>query len=199
MNKEEYLKKLAELLKDLPQEEREDILFDYEEHFNIGMEKGRAEDEISKALGDPKSVAKQIKVEHMIKKAENKPSASGMLEATLAAAGLGVFNLIFIVGPAMLLVAIILGLFITGLAVIFAGITTILAPLLQPLFPKLINMSSDAGVWGTLSVMAHGAGLTILGIILVVLMAYMSKWLYKLMIKYLKLNLRIINGRSERF
>jgi uncharacterized membrane protein len=196
MNKEEYLKKLAELLKDMPHDDKEDIISDYEEHFNIGIENGRDEEEISKALGDPKTVVKQIKVEYMIKKAENKPSASGMFEAALAAAGLGIFNLIFILGPGMVLLGIMAALFVTGVAVFFSGIATIMAPLLQPIFPQYINLPTSGGIWGTLVIMAQGAGLTVLGIALVTGMVYLAKWLYKMLIKYLKLNLKIINGRS---
>jgi uncharacterized membrane protein len=45
--------------------------------------------------------------------------------------------------------------------------------------------------------MAGGIGVTIAGILLVVLMAYVAKWFYNLMIKYLKLNLKIIKGRKK--
>jgi len=61
MNKDEYLEKLTRLLKDMPKEDKEDILLDYEEHFMVGLEKGRTEEEISKALGDPETVANRLK------------------------------------------------------------------------------------------------------------------------------------------
>jgi len=51
MNKKEFLGRLSELIHDLPKEEREDIIFDYEEHFRIGIEKGREEGEIAVSLG----------------------------------------------------------------------------------------------------------------------------------------------------
>ncbi len=198
MNKDEYLERLTELVKDMPKEEREDILLDYEEHFMIGLEKGRTEEEISRALGDPETVAKQIKVEQKIKKAEDKPSVGSMYEAALAAAGLGFFNLVFIAGPALLLAAIIAGLFLTGLAVIFSGILTTISPLFQVLFPNnTFHLPAGSGFFGNLVIMAGGIGLTIAGIILVVLMAYIAKWFYNLMIKYLKLNLKIIKGRKK--
>lgn len=74
MNKDEYLEKITKLLKDMSKEDSKDILLDYEEHFMVGLEKGRTEEEISRALGNPEKVAKQIKVEYMIKKAEDKPT-----------------------------------------------------------------------------------------------------------------------------
>ncbi len=127
MNKDEYIEKLSKLLKKLPKEEREDILWDYEEHFMIGLEKGRSEEEISKALGNPKTLAKQIKTEYMVKKAEDKQSASSMFEAILSAAGLGIFNLIFVAVPALILIAILLTFFVLSGAMVFGGIYITLA------------------------------------------------------------------------
>lgn len=57
MNKKEYLAKLRMYLQGLPISEIEDIISDYEEHFNIGISKGKSEEEISMELGDPKEVA----------------------------------------------------------------------------------------------------------------------------------------------
>lgn len=48
-------------LQGLPISELEDIISDYEEHFNIGISKGKSEEEISKELGDPKEVALSYK------------------------------------------------------------------------------------------------------------------------------------------
>lgn len=198
MNKDEYLEKLTELVKDMPEEDREDILSDYEEHFIIGLGKGRTEEEISRALGNPETVAKQIKVEQKIKKAEDKPSVGSIYEAALAATGLGFFNLVFIAGPALLLAAIIVGLFLTGLAIIFSGILATMSPVLHLLYPQQnLHLPSSSGFIGNLVIIGGGIGITIAGILLVVLMAYIAKWFYNLMIKYLKLNLKIIKGRKK--
>ncbi|KAF5089110.1 HAAS signaling domain-containing protein [Methanobacterium aggregans] len=196
MNKWEYLEKLDELLNELPEEDREDILSDYEEHFQIGLENGRTEEELSRALGDPKTVAKQIKAEYMITKAEDKPSAGSMLEAVLAAAGLGLFNMIFVAVPAMGFAAIMVALFVVGLAVVFTGILAIFSPLLNVIFPNYIHLPVSKGIFGTLIMIGGGMGLTVLGTVWVVIMAYVSKWFYDLAIRYLKLNLRIIKGRE---
>ncbi len=200
MNKKEYLEELSRLLRKLPKEDREDIISDYGEHFAIGLEKGRSEEEISRALGNPKNVAKQIKADHIIKKAENKPSVGGMIEAILAAMGLGLFNLIFVAVPVLIVAAIILTLFVAGFAMILSGIYWVLSPLLHLIIPQLELpqfVSSPESFWNIVVVMAGGIGLTAGGIILVVAMAYIAKWFYELMIKYLKLNLRIIKGRKR--
>lgn len=61
MNKKEYLAKLRMYLQGLPISELEDIISDYDEHFNIGISKGKSEEEISRELGDPKEVALSYK------------------------------------------------------------------------------------------------------------------------------------------
>jgi uncharacterized membrane protein len=202
MNKKEYLEELSRLLRKLPKEDRKDIISDYEEHFAIGLEKGRTEEEISRALGNPKNVAKQLKADHIIKKVEDKPSVGGIIEAILAAMGLGLFNLIFVSVPVLIVAAIILTLFVAGFAMILAGIYWVLSPLLHLIIPQIALpqfVSSPEGFWNIVVIIAGGIGLTAGGIILVVVMAYIAKWFYELMIKYLKLNLRIIKGRKRDF
>ena len=58
MNKDDYLKELTRLLWKLPKDERDDVVSDYHEHFIIGIEKGRSEEEIAKAVGNPKKRGK---------------------------------------------------------------------------------------------------------------------------------------------
>lgn len=59
MNRKEYLKKLSELLWDLPKEEREEALEYYENYFE---EAGpRKEEEVIRELGNPETVAAMIR------------------------------------------------------------------------------------------------------------------------------------------
>ena len=202
MNKKEYLDQLSKLLRTLPKEDREDIISDYQEHFAIGLEKGRTEEEISRALGNPKNVAKQIKADNLVKKAQDKPSIGSIIGAILATMGLGLFNLIFVAIPVLVVAVIILILFVAGIIIIFTGIYWVLVPFLHLIIPQLaiptfINSGNE--ILNILVVVLSGIGLTAGGIILVVLMAYITKWFYELMIKYLKLNLRIIKGRERDF
>ena len=63
MNKKEFLKELEERLIGISKEDKKEILQDYEEHFKIGKKKKRTEEEISKSLGEPKEIAKEIREE----------------------------------------------------------------------------------------------------------------------------------------
>lgn len=60
MSKEGFLKELSSYLRKLPEEERQDILLDYEEHFQFGLEEGKTESEIIQSLGSPKVIAKEL-------------------------------------------------------------------------------------------------------------------------------------------
>lgn len=61
MNKQEFLKELKQNLRGFSQEEIDDILYDYEEHFSIGLSSGKTEEEIAEDLGNPKDIAQQYK------------------------------------------------------------------------------------------------------------------------------------------
>jgi uncharacterized membrane protein len=61
MNKEEFLKTLENYLEGFTEEEKAEILYDYEEHFRIGLENGKTEDALIEELGDPLNIATQYK------------------------------------------------------------------------------------------------------------------------------------------
>ena len=56
MNKIEFLSRLNRALEHLPQQEREDILNDYDEHFRISAEMGKTEEETAEGLGSPEEL-----------------------------------------------------------------------------------------------------------------------------------------------
>ena len=66
MNREEYLKRLSFLLKDLPEEEIEDAIAYYEDYFEeAGEDK---EEQVIRELGSPEKIAKMISRESIQKK-----------------------------------------------------------------------------------------------------------------------------------
>lgn len=198
MNKEEYLKKLSKLIKKVPVDEKNELLLDYEEHFRIGIENGRTEEEISKALGDPANVAKQIKADYMVKKAEDKPSPTSIIEALTAVAGLGLFN-IFIAVPSLLLAVVIISLVLAGSAVIIIGILITLSPLIHVFLPNLIYIPVNGGLVSTLIWVLFGIALTVAGTIFVLVMSYAANRLYQIVIKLLKSNLDDIKENTMVF
>lgn len=72
--------------------------YEYQEHFRIGLEEGKSEADIAQSLGDPNVIAKQFNVDHLVQKAEENTTVSNILKAVLATLGLGIFNLVFVLG-----------------------------------------------------------------------------------------------------
>lgn len=66
MTKNEYIKRLKEKLIHLPLDQVDDILYDYEEHFQIGIENGKTEDEIAIELGKPEMIAAQYRYSQVL-------------------------------------------------------------------------------------------------------------------------------------
>ncbi|MGN1344975.1 MAG: HAAS signaling domain-containing protein [Traorella sp.] len=52
MNKEEYMRNLESALKNCSMDRKQEILADFNEHFEIGLNEGRSEEEICESLGD---------------------------------------------------------------------------------------------------------------------------------------------------
>ena len=193
MNKKEFLGRLSELIKDISEEEKKDILFDYEEHFRIGLEKGREEEEIAVSLGDPKVIAKQSRASCILKEAEKTTSASNIIRAIFAAVGLGFFNLVIVLGPAIGLLGIFVALFASAFAITISGVAVLFGALIGPVFAWNVYIPFAAVVSIPL-----GIGLTALGLLFLIGTFYLTKFFYKLSISYLKMNLQIITNRRNR-
>lgn len=58
MKKYEFMYRLDKALGSIAESEKNDIMNDYEEHFRIGAENGKTDDEICDSLGNPEELAK---------------------------------------------------------------------------------------------------------------------------------------------
>lgn len=61
VNKNEFLKIIREGLNDFPQQELDEIIYDYEEHFRNALSDGKTEEEIISTLGDPFVIVNQYR------------------------------------------------------------------------------------------------------------------------------------------
>ena len=57
MNKKDFMNELYALLSPLDENERRDIMRDFEEHFVAGREKGKSDEQICRELGSPRQCA----------------------------------------------------------------------------------------------------------------------------------------------
>lgn len=187
MRKYEFLRILEIYLKGLPQDEIRDIISDYEEHFDIGLSKGKTGEEISKELGDPKEIAENYVSSGGTNKFNMDHQEDYLPPKNVFTIILLIFlNAIIIFGPYMLVLGILLGIFGTGLGFILGGIAilfgapfAIFLPFLTPHF---------------LTALGFGMALGILGVLIIILGIYLSKGLYRLTLKYINWNVKIVKG-----
>lgn len=60
MTKNEYLEKLKEILTGIETDLAREIVEDYEEHFEMGLKKGKTEEQVCEELGDINEIAKEL-------------------------------------------------------------------------------------------------------------------------------------------
>ena len=189
-NEQEYIRILTDRLKGtLPSEDLEDLLSDYREHFRIGKAEGRSEEELFSSLGSPDEVAKEIKATHLVKKAEHTCSCKNIFHATMATLGLGLFNLVFVLVPFIILVVMLLAVLLVGVAFTVFGPAAFVYAILQMLgFPSFsIWLYPAAGIFFSI-------GMTAVGLLLIIGDFYLARFFYHVGIRYLKWNIHIITG-----
>ena len=201
MSREKFLESLRNQLKNIPNEEIEEILQDYRDHITIGMENGRNEEELIKSLGDPKEIAKQLNANYHIKNAETKTSASNIIRALYATAGLGFFNLIFVLPLFFIILALLFVLSAVPLSLIFAGIVVIMVCVSNFLAPDYFFKNFDVAISTPEAVGASliSIGLVSMGLLILIAAYYASKAIFKLVLRYLKFNLNIIQNKEEKY
>ena len=189
MNKKQFFKELREELKQLPKEDFSSIMEDFEEHFEIGLSKGRNEEEIVESLGTPNTIAKHAKAYFLVRRAEEKSSVINFLRAIYATIGLGFFNLIFMSGILLGVSFLLFGFFLAAGAIVFAGIASIVSPFIAPYIESI-----TLGGINPMALFFFGFGLTAFGLLFFIANGYIARWFYNIIIKYLKMNIKIITG-----
>jgi uncharacterized membrane protein len=189
VNKNEFLITLERSLSNFTNDERREILYDYEEHFRIGEEIGKSEEQLIGELGDPDQIARQYRANQRIDLAEAEPSTKNIFRAVFAAISLGFFNLIFVFGPFMGIVGALIGFFAAAIGITVAGGGMMLGVLLAPVIPEFINLPGGAAAG---MFIFYGAGTMALGALFFIGVCYITKYFYIGTVKYLKWNLSII-------
>ncbi|WP_422484651.1 DUF1700 domain-containing protein [Gudongella sp. DL1XJH-153] len=191
VNSPEYLKRLRSYLAELSESELREVLLDYEEHFNIGRDKGKTDDEISAELGSPKEVAESIlstigpEEKANPNTATAKPADDGVKRFLIILLLLGL-NIVFLAGPAVAVLGVIVGIFGAGIGFVVGGVGLMIgAPF----------TSFMAGfVPGMLTSLAFGIGLSALGALVFIFGIYLSKLFYRLASMYIEWNKKVINS-----
>lgn len=188
MTKNEYINTLDRSLGRMSSEEKQEILYDYQEHFTIGLGNGQTEDQICSELGDPRFIARQYRVGSIVKQAEENKTGTNMARAVFAIFSLGLFNLIFILPVFLILVSVLITLYSTAIALTVSGIALFVGRLLEPVFPEFISIPDlDPGI-----IIFASIALTSFGILFCIADAYITRFFYRITIKYIKANIGMV-------
>jgi uncharacterized membrane protein len=126
---------------------------------------------------------------HLVKKAENVRSCRNIFHAVIATLGLGLFNLVFVLVPFILLVLMLLFVFIIGVIFTTFGPIAFVSSVLQ-----LAGRSAFAIWLSPVAGLFIATGMTSLGLLLVIGDYYLARFFYHVGITYLKWNISTITG-----
>ncbi len=194
MTREKFLSDLKASLGRMSDEERREVIYDYEEHFRMGAAEGKTEEQIAQSLGNPRHIGRSYAIDALLEepKEGGGVKAASVLRAVFASISLTFFNVIFILGPFLGLVGVLIGLWATVAGLALSGVGTALSPIAAPIVPGFLNLG---GVSPAFLVFA-GIGVAGLG-----LLAGFGMWkLTRLFVRgtaaYLRFNARIITRRK---
>lgn len=193
MKRAEFISELRKELIGIPKVDIEDIIRDQEEMINDAIAAGRNETAIIYSFGDPKELAKSLKAEIKIDQATDEKKLSKQVRGVFGAVGallvLAPFNLIFVLGPFLA----VLGITFAGWAVAMAlGLVALV--MMGTFFAEFIFLGSALTV--QLSTFFTFLGCIGLAALFVVGMYSITKFIFKLILSYLKWNLNFIKNQA---
>lgn len=192
MNRNEFVSTLRNGLGNISSASIEEILYDYREHFDIGLEQGKTEDEISQSLGDPKLIARQYRAEYIVHQADKHSSGTNVLRAVFAGISLGFFNLIFMIPVFAVVLSVLASFYAVSLSLAIAGLLSFLAAILSPVLPWLSMPPLSPAIIAFAAISITSLGLLIgLGTI------QLTKWCLKLTAGYIKSNINLVSKKES--
>lgn len=184
MVKNEFFRNLSHLLRELPKKERDEILADLEEHFTIGFNEGKTEEEMIQELGDPKDIANAELADYHATNPIKPTAVTSATRSFLLAMVLIFFNLIIVLGP-------LLGIFFGYIGLWFGAVSMVASPLLS--FLSLVQSGFDAFLF-TFFVSLACCGV---GLLLSIALIYTGKYLWYACVGYYRFNMDLITGRKR--
>lgn len=193
MKKKDYLDLLKVALNGLPSEEIADIMRDQEEFIREAIAAGRNEEEVLQSLGNPIELARNLKAEIKIVKAQDEKHFVDKIKGVLSAVGavlvLAPFNLIFVLGPLFALIGVLVGGWAAALSLLGVFIF-----LMVIFFGFAIFVPSSFLVYSTILFTSLGG--VFFGLAAIGLMYFITLFFSHLILKYLKWNLNFIKKQT---
>lgn len=196
MNKERFLAALRRALGRMPESEKEDIVYDYEEHFRVGLADGKSEEQIAEGLGNPRLLGRSYRIDSLLEEPEQggRVKAGAVVGAVFASVSLSLFNVLFVLGPFAGLLGALAGLWAGAVSLAAAGLAGALAPLAWLVAPPArpyLQLEALNPAFVALS----GIGLGALGLLALIGMAQLTRLFFRGVAAYVKFNLRLVTRR----
>jgi uncharacterized membrane protein len=182
MNKQEFIETLRYYLVSLPEDERNELLRDYDAHFIYGVQNGKTEAEISRELGEPLALAREAVGTELLPPPPWAPRRRDIPRF------IGVSILLFFLNV-MLAIPVFSSLWAAFISICASAIAGFLAPL------ALVLESALYGGY-TPSKLFIAIGMIGIGMLLVALARYIGKGLLFITMKYGKWNYKTWRGTN---
>ena len=184
MNRRDFLATLDGQLSSLVPAERNDILSDFNEHFETALANGKTEKQICIALGNPIDLASQY-VE--VKPVAARPKKNTGVIVTMFL-GLLFLDAILMIPIIASLFSVVIGLWATILALAITAVALVIASLIS--FIPTFGLTFLAGLGVCFGGVSIGA-FTALGAIG---MYYLTKWFFKGCKAYFMIHVKVFQG-----
>jgi len=177
MNRAEFMRVLAKELAQIPEQERQEILDDYQTHFDLGIQEGKSEQQISTELGHPSKIAEEILSSV---KVQPKKKTEAVVRTVLVLVALVFLNVNFVFPLAFSIIGVWAGISITSIVLSMALPLSLIGFIVTQQF-HLFVLFSAIGLMG-------------LGILLGIGMWIIAKFSWKYIKKYVMWNIQFVKG-----
>ena len=188
MTRAAFLAQLRAGLSGLPQDEIEELVADYDAHFEEGLDEGRSEDEVAAALGSPRRLARELRAEAGLRKWETNRSAGNYAAAVLALIALLALDFVILLPFLFLpLLGIVIAVAVALIAMLIGGIALLTSTLTAG---GLLGNVAIASSMTSIGLIAGGIGGGALFILIL-------EFILKLLAKYARLHYRLLDSGAR--
>lgn len=204
MRRHEYLNALYHSLSGLPETVRRDMMRSYEEHFRIGLESGRSEEEVAAGLGDPVLLAQKLRnswsgsgagmmpgtADFRQMRAERRPGCFGLLVSFTLLSLLG----LVLIGPWVGAFGCIVGAWAACAGLAIGGIAGFFGSMFSP-FLTAFGVVPITGLPLLVCVSGSTAAVS-LAVLMAIAGVYVTRWFAHGTVRYFRWNLSVLLGRK---
>ncbi len=182
MSRNEFLQTLESLLHTVPEVDRREMLYDYEEHFQIGVENGKNLKELTEELGDPYAIARDLLADYHDGRLIPEKKKRGLGKKIFIGFSLFLFNGIFIIAPVAAIFSVIVLVWVVALALTLSPLVLITSSLLGYSYESLtVNFFASLTLFS-------------LGMLIGIGMLNVSKYFYRTLVRYSRFTISVVQG-----